>query len=70
MLIFLTSCDSVTVGGNDKKILLSHELHVWSVIPEEDKQRPLKDFEGADILTSSTARQIKDHNDKIEDRRD
>jgi hypothetical protein len=64
MLISLTSCVHGTPEKNDKRVLLSPDVYVWSVLTEEDKKRPLGDFEGADILTSKTMRQIKDHNDK------
>lgn len=65
MLIFLTSCKSVTLGGSNKPILVSPKVTTWSVLNEEDLNKPLRDFKDTDILTSDTMRQIKDHNDKV-----
>jgi hypothetical protein len=68
--ISLVGCAS---GGTDlvvgKEVTVSSCRHVWTLIREDQKQLPLGDFEGCDIFTKETLRDIKDNNDLLESER-
>lgn len=67
MLPFLMSCaEKIPVEAPDNtRILLSPCIMVWSRITPEQGEQPLKDFKNCDILTSTTMREVKDHNDEV-----
>ena len=65
MSVFLMSCSATTQGAADKRILISPKATIWTLLTDEQKEKPLKEYEGYDIFTPETAREIKDHNDSV-----
>jgi hypothetical protein len=55
----------VTVG---EIVTVSECRHTWNTLSEDEKEMKLKEFEGCDIFTSQTLRDIKDNNDSIRTR--
>ena len=68
--ISLVGCASggtnLTVG---KEVTVSSCRHVWTLIREDQKQLPLGDFEGCDIFTKETLRDINHNKIHVKDYR-
>lgn len=69
--LFLTNCATTTLGATNRgiKVTLAPCLTTWEELTDQDKlELPLGDFEGCDILTDKTLRDIKDNNDILRQR--
>lgn len=46
-------------------VYVSKDVSMWGQIPAEDLDKPLKEYEGRDILTPETGRNIYENNERL-----
>ena len=64
--LFATACGpAMHAAQNGEIVYVTSDVELWDTIPQEDLNRPLKDYKGRDILTTDTARGVLRNNEKL-----